>query len=55
MRLEKIPRKLKKKAKKIILASYSLSYIKFKKLKLSRIRVRYYDKKTGMVGVGVHQ
>lgn len=41
MKYTKIPRKLKKKLKKLTLASHSKSYVKYRKLKLKNIRIDY--------------
>jgi hypothetical protein len=43
MRYTKIPRKLKKKLKKLSLASHSKHYIKFRRIKLSNIRIDYVE------------
>ncbi|MGE5944103.1 MAG: hypothetical protein ACM31G_07170 [Flavobacteriales bacterium] len=42
MAYTKIPRKLKKKLKKLTLASHSNDYIKYRKLKLKNIRIRSF-------------
>jgi len=47
MKYTKIPRKLKKRLKKLTLASHSKSYIKYRKLKLKNIRIDYIKNKTG--------
>lgn len=43
MKYTKIPRKLKKKFKKIKLASHSKSFIKSEKITLKKINIKYFD------------
>jgi len=47
MKYTKIPRKLKKRLKKITLASHSKDYIKYKRLKLKNIRIDYLKDQNG--------
>ena len=52
MKYTKIPRKLKKKLKKLTLASHSKIYIKYRKLKLKNIRIDYLKDQNGELAWG---
>lgn len=52
MKYTKIPRKLKKKLKKLTLASHSDSYVKYSKLKLKNIRIDYLKYQNGELAWG---
>ena len=52
MKYTKIPRKLKKRIKKLTLASHSENYIKYRKLKLKNIRIDYLKDQNGELAWG---
>ena len=55
MEQKKIPRKLKKRIKKQVLASHSDSYKLYRKLTSKKIRLLYINKTTGVFGVGAYK
>jgi len=52
MKYTKIPRKLKKRLKRLTLASHSKDFIKLKKLKLKNIRIDYLKDRRGELAWG---